>query len=458
MFRAYDIRGVAGKDLTPKVAELLGLAYATYLHRTYGVRQIVAGRDARHSSESLFAAFTGGVTAAGTDVIDIGLSPSPLLYFAAAHWGIDGGVNVTASHNPAHMNGMKLLERGGLPLSPDEIQAIRQLADCGDFSRGVGRVEPRDPKPEYLAFLADQFGLGRDLRIVTDAGNGVAALTGPAALRQAGANVFELYSELDGSFPNHAPDPQVLQNMADLGATVRTSGADLGIAWDGDGDRLGIVDEMGVPYEADKLLAVFARDLLARRPGERIFVDVKISWTAIRTIEAAGGVVVMGPTGHSLAKREMRRTGILFGGEASAHFYFNDDYYGLDDAVYGACAFADLLARHGGPASTLFADLPRFQTSSELRLPCSDAEKVQIAADVGAEFSASHPVLSVDGSRIDFGAGWALIRPSNTEAVVSVRVEAETTEAFDAIRTQLVDALRRRGVDPQVLIDAHTLP
>lgn len=441
IFRAYDIRGRAGDDLTPDTVERIGRAYATHMQRSYGVREVVVGRDNRPSSGSLQGAFIDGLRASGTDVVEIGLAPSPLLYFAAAAWGIDGGCNVTASHSPSHMNGLKLLERAGIPIAPEEIQAVRRLAQTGDFEYGAGRLRRREVRGEYLRLLSARFQLARPLKVVVDPGNGVAACTGPEALRRLGCDVVGLNLELDGTFPNHVPDPQVAATMVDLQDEVVRTGADLGVAWDGDGDRLGLVDETGYRYEPDAILALLARDLLGRRPGERILVDVKVSLSAIRDIAAHGGIPVFGPTGHSLGKRKMRDEGILLGGEGSAHFYFAEEFYGFDDAVYAACLIANLLARSDRPLSQHFQGLAPYVTSPELRLPCDDDRKLGVVDAVTERFRARYPILDVDGARIDFGDGWALVRASNTEPVLSVRVEAETRERYASIAAELWEAL-----------------
>ena len=449
IFRAYDIRGVVGADLDPEVAALIGRAYGTHLRRAYGVATMVLGRDNRPSSPSLRDGLVRGARAAGLSVIDIGLAPSPLLYFAAAAWGIDGGASVTGSHNPPHMNGLKLLERRGIPLAPEEIQTLRVLAESRDFESGAGGLEERDPKPGYWDFLMRRFSPARRLKVVTDPGNGVAACTGPEALRRIGCDVVEIYSELDGTYPNHLPDPQEPATMEALRAAVLEHGADCGIAWDGDGDRLGVVDERGRRREPDEILAFLARDFLGRHSGARVLIDVKCSAMVVRAIEDAGGVPVFAPSGHSLGKRKMREEGVRFGGESSGHFYFGEDYpgldYGIDDAVFGACVVAELLARGPAPLSAHFeemrAGLPRLITSPELKLPCPDADKFSVAAAVAKRFRGRYPVLAIDGARIEFPGGWALVRASNTTPVLSVRLEAESAERYDAIRATIWEAL-----------------
>ena len=453
MFRAYDIRGVAGKDLTEPIAERVGRAYATLLRRSYGVDRAVVGRDNRPSSDELRDGLVRGLRASGVSVVDIGLSPSPLQYFAAASWGIDGGSNVTASHNPAQYNGFKLLERRGIPLSSEEIQEVRRIAEAGDFEEGEGGLESREAIPEYVDLLASRFKLSRPLRVMVDPANAVATLTGPEALRRIGAEVQGINLELDGTFPAHLPDPQDPATMEGLREAVRESGADLGIAWDGDGDRMGLVDEQGVRHDPDAVVAIFARDLLSRHPGARILVDVKMSLTAVDDIRAHGGEPVFGPTGHSLVKRKLRDEGFLLGGEGSGHFYFAEDYYGVDDAVYAACLVARLLAEANQPASELFADLPRYVTSEEIKLASADDKKFGVVAKVVSHFREAYPVMEVDGARIDFGDGWALVRASNTGPVLTVRFEAKTQERQDEIREIVWEVLSR---DPEVSLPEVT--
>ena len=461
IFRAYDIRGAVADEVTPENVERIGRAYSTYMRRTYDVSQIVVGRDNRPSSDALRDALIAGARAVGVSVTDIGLAPSPLLYYAAAAAGIDGGVSVTASHSPSHMNGLKLLERAGIPLGPDEIQAVYRLALANDFDTGQGSLAQHDPIPEYLALLERRFRLhtvpGGPLCVIVDPGNGVATLTGPAALERIGCEVEGINLESDGTFPAHLPDPQEAETMTALCTAVERRRADFGIAWDGDGDRVGVVDEQGRRRTPDEVLTLFARDLLARYPRTSILVDVKTSLAAIRDIEARGGNVVFSPSGHSLAKRKMRDEGILLGGEAAAHYYFAEHYYGLDDGVYGACIVARMLARAVSPLSALLADLPQFHTSPEIKCPCSDQEKFRVAAAVADQFRDHYPLLEIDGARIDFhdasGDGWGLVRASNTGPVLTVRWEAQTRDRYDTLRTLLLDSLR---AFPEVTIPAES--
>ena len=447
IFRAYDIRGDVGPDLNPSTVELIGRAYGTHLRREYDSSRIVVVRDNRPSSEGLREAFVAGVTAVGVSVVEIGVGPSPLMYFAAAAWGIDGGAAITASHSPTRMNGLKLLERDGIPLSPEEIQRVFELARDGDFVRGTGSVEDREPLPEYLAMLEKRFRLSRPLRVVADPGNGVATLTGPEALRRIGCEVEVINGESDGTFPRHLPNPQDPATMEELCGEVVARGADLGVAWDGDGDRVGIVDERGVRLEADTILAILARDALTRHPGAEILVDVKTSLSAMRDIEAHGGRVVIGKTGHSLGKRAMREHGYPFGGEAAAHFYFGENYK-LDDGVYASAAMAWIVAESGGTASEAFVRVPEFVSSAELALPCEDRVKFKVASKVADHFGQDYDVLTLDGARVSFpddgtGDGWALVRASNTGPILTVRFEATSEARYASIRATVLEELAR---------------
>jgi phosphomannomutase/phosphoglucomutase len=334
------------------------------------------------------------------------------------------------------------LERKGIPLGPQEIQALVPIAQTGNFAAGNGALEHRDPLPEYLEMLASRFRLPRPLRVVADPGNGVAAITGPEALRRIGCEVITINDELDGTFPAHVPNPQHPEAMDMLRDEVVRQHADLGVAWDADGDRLGVIDEHGTRHESDRVLAVYAEDLLTRHPNARIYVDVKISQSATDAIREHGGQPYMGPTGHSLVKRIMRDETLLLGGEGSGHLFFGEDYYGFDDAVFGACMLAQIVARDERPLSTYFSAHRDYVTSPEFRLPCPDEAKVTVSNDIAERFRSEYPVLEIDGARIDFGDGWALVRPANTGPELSVRIEAQTRDGFDLIKRRIVDALR----------------
>ncbi|HJN92647.1 MAG TPA: phosphomannomutase/phosphoglucomutase, partial [Dehalococcoidia bacterium] len=379
LFRAYDIRGIArgeaDDELTTAAAERIGRAFGTFLSsqalsapraQPNERLRVVVGRDNRPTSLGLSASLISGLRASGVDVTSIGLAPSPLTYYAAFDGGFDGAVSVTASHNPVEFNGFKLLREVAQPLLPEEISAVQTLAAGESFVEGAGATAEAEPHEAYVRMLGERFRLKRPLRIVADPGNGVGTLTGPAALRAAGADVVELYGELVEGFPNHLPNPQDAATMVDLAARVVAEGADLGVAWDGDADRLGLVDETGHRYEPDWIVAFLARDVLRRHPGARILVDMKSSRGPIQDIEAHGGVPVLARTGYSTFRRQMRDEAILFGGEASGHIMFGEDYPYLDDGVFAACMVARIVAESGRPLLAHFAEMPSYVTSPEI--------------------------------------------------------------------------------------------
>ena len=352
VFRAYDVRGLVGTDITPDVFQQVGQAYATLVRRRGG-RRVAVGQDNRLSSADLKAGFVDGVRAAGVDVVDVGLVTTLILYFATAHWTLDGGANITGSHNALEYNGVKMVHRGAAPLTEEEIQELRRMAEAGDVERGAGTLEPRSPREDYFTTIAGLVRLTRRLRVVVDAGNGVAGLYAPELLRRIGCEVVELYCESDGRFPNHLPDPEDERNVADLRSKVVEIGADLGIAYDGDADRVGVIDERGQRHEADIVLILLARDLLARHPGAKVVFDVKSSQSLVDDVREHGGVPVMWKTGHSHLKRKMREEGILLGGEVSGHMFFGENYYGVDDGILASCKIIEIVARGARmPSST----------------------------------------------------------------------------------------------------------
>src|SRR5919198_1922209 len=344
VFRAYDVRGLVGADINPDVFRLVGRAYATMIRRNGG-RRIAVGQDNRLSSASLKVAFVAGVRAAGIDVVDIGVVTTPILYFATAHWKLDGGANITGSHNPVEYNGVKMVHPGAAPLTEQEIQGLRETIERGAFADGAGALSARDPRDDYFDTVAKLVRLERPLKVVADAGNGIAGVYGPPLLRRLGCDVIELHCESDGRFPNHLPDPEDPENVVDLQEQVVEVGADLGLAWDGDADRVGVIDERGRRHEADLILALLARDLLQRHPGAKVVFDVKSSQVLVDDIKRHGGVPVMWKTGHSHLKRKMREDKILLGGEVSGHMFFGEGYYGVDDGLLAACKIVDIIAR-----------------------------------------------------------------------------------------------------------------
>jgi phosphomannomutase/phosphoglucomutase len=443
IFRAYDVRGLVGADISPEVFRRVGRAYATLIRRRGG-RRIAAGQDNRESSTALKAAFVEGVRAAGVDVVDVGLVTTPILYFATAHWRLDGGANVTGSHNPIEYNGVKMVHAGAAPLTEDEIQALRAMIEGGDLDGGAGGIEARSPREDYFATIAGLVRPARPLRVVVDAGNGVAGLYAPALLRRLGCEVIELYCESDGRFPHHLPDPEDARNMVDLQALVVERGADLGVAYDGDADRVGIVDERGHRHEADLILVLLARDLLSRHPGARIVFDVKSSQSLIEDIRKHGGVPVMWKTGHSHLKRKMREDGILLGGEVSGHMFFAEGWYGVDDGLLASCRIIELAARSPEPLSRQFDSVPHLRATPELKAPCPDGEKFRVVDELAAELKRRYETIDTDGARVLFpGGGWGLVRASNTNPYLTLRFEAKTDEEIAAMKRVIYGALAR---------------
>jgi phosphomannomutase / phosphoglucomutase len=443
IFRAYDVRGRVGSDINPEVFAEVGRAYATLIRRNSG-RTVAVGQDNRESSASLKAAFTDGVRAAGVDVVDVGQVTTPMLYFATAHWRLDGGANITGSHNPVDYNGVKMVHPGAAPLSEEEIQALRRHIETGDLEQGSGAVTARSPRDDYFATVAALVRPARRLRVVADAGNGVAGLYGPDLLRRIGCEVIELHCESDGRFPNHLPDPEDPANVVDLQARVVEAGADLGLAWDGDADRVGVIDERGHRHEADLILVLLARDLLQRHPGAKIVFDVKSSQSLVDDIRRHGGVPVMWKTGHSHLKRKMRDDKILLGGEVSGHMFFGEGYYGVDDGLLAACKIVDIIAQQPGPASRRFDSIEHLHATPELKALCPDDKKFGLIHELVRDLKQRYQTIDIDGARVLFpDGGWGLVRASNTSPYLTLRFEGHSEAQIDAMKRVIYDALRR---------------
>ena len=443
IFRAYDVRGRVGSDINPEVFRLVGRAYGTLIVNNGG-RTIAVGQDNRQSSAALKSGFIEGVRATGLDVVDIGTVTTPMLYFATAHWKLDGGANITGSHNPVEYNGVKMVHPGSAPLTEQEIQGLREAIERGLFQTGAGRVSTRDPRDDYYETVSNIVRLPRPLTVVADAGNGIAGVYGPALLRRLGCDVIELHCESDGRFPHHLPDPEDPENVVDLQDKVVETQADLGLAWDGDADRVGVVDERGRRHEADLILVLLARDLLRRHPGAKVVFDVKCSQVLVDDIRRYGGVPVMWKTGHSHLKRKMREDGILLGGEVSGHMFFAEGYYGVDDGLLAACKLAEIAARHDGPISTLFDSVPRLHATPELKAPCPDGEKFRVIEELARDLESRFETIGIDGARVLFpGGGWGLVRASNTNPYLTLRFEAQTEREIEDMKRVIYDALRR---------------
>ncbi|HEY8430186.1 MAG TPA: phosphomannomutase/phosphoglucomutase [Sandaracinaceae bacterium] len=442
VFREYDIRGVAERDLPDHLAANLGRALGTHWSRRGG-RRVALGRDCRLSSPRLASALRSGLLETGLTVVDIGVVPTPLMYFSVFHYGLDGGVQVTGSHNPPAENGFKMMA-GEQTLSGDDIRSLRDAIERGDFTRQPGgRVEELDPLPAYVGFVRGNVRLARtDLRVAIDAGNGAAGPTALAALRALGLDPIPLLCEPDGTFPVHHPDPSEPRNLELLTRTVREKGLDVGIAYDGDGDRIGVIDARGRTIYGDKLLILLARAVLSERPGAAILGEVKCSQTLYDDIEKRGGRPILWKTGHSLIKKKMREEGALLAGEMSGHVFFADRYYGFDDAVYATLRLLEILAATRRPLHALLADVPETFSTPEIRVDCPDEIKFDVVERIKQHFARDHEVITVDGARILFEGGWGLVRASNTQPVLVLRFEADSQARLAAIRREVEVAVR----------------
>jgi phosphomannomutase / phosphoglucomutase len=451
IFRQYDIRGVVGTDVDEDVARGIGRAYATRLRRrgaNTGRLRIALGRDNRPSSIPLAEAVREGVLASGVDVVDVGVVPTPVHLWAATVFKLDGGIQVTGSHNPPEYNGFKMTA-GGRSLHGEAIQELHRLIAESDYSEGEGRWEPREVLEDYIRDVSSRFKIKRPVKIVVDCGNGTGSVVVVDLLRALGdkVEVVPLFCESDGTFPNHHPDPVVDANLDDLISEVRRTGADLGVAFDGDADRIGAVDERGRIVRGDTLLLLFGLEVLERHgKGQKLVFDVKCSQALPEVFEAAGGIPIMARTGHSLIKERMKDEGALIAGELSGHIMFGDDYYGFDDAPYGACLLVSMLSRRQGTLGEWLDTFPQFVSTPELRYPATEETKWEIVSRAVAHFTKEREVIAVDGARVLFGDGWGLIRASNTEPVLVGRFEARTPERLAEIRGEMESWLAGEGV------------
>ncbi len=422
IFREYDIRGLVDVDLTQDSTELIGKSIGTYIYRNGG-KTLTVGYDMRASSIPFRDSLIRGINSTGCNVIDIGMVPTPVAYFSLHHLKPDGGVMITGSHNPSEFNGFKI-SNGLQSLYGESIQELRRLIDSDDFELGSGKLTKENVLEDYIQGIFDRIKLSRSVKVVVDGGNGCFGIVGPKLLKRIGANIIELYCEPDGNFPNHHPDPTVEKNMLDLSKKVKEEGAELGIGFDGDADRIGIVDEKGKILWGDQLLMIFARDLLKHNPGATIVGEVKCSQNLFKDIEGHGGTAVMSAAGHSLIKNKMQETNSLLAGEMSGHICFADDYYGFDDAIYAACRILQIVASSKIKVSEMLLDVPKTEATPEIRVDCPDDRKFEIVRKLTESFRKNYDVIDIDGVRVNFGEGWALIRASNTQPVIVFRFEA----------------------------------
>jgi phosphomannomutase/phosphoglucomutase len=450
IFREYDIRGIVEHDLAPDVVERIGRAYAT-LARARGVRTITVGRDGRLTSPALRNYLVAGLTGSGVNVVDLGLCATPLLYFSLFSCDVDGGIMITGSHNAAEYNGFKMCV-GREALYGADIQQLRKIYESGEFASGSGTVLEQPIIPEYLKFLQERFSSlnARGLRVVIDCGNGAASLVAKEALEQLGCHVTGLYCDLDGHFPNHHPDPTVMDNLKDLIEKVRETGADVGIGYDGDADRIGVIDEQGQILWGDRLLLLFARNVLDDNPGCCIISEVKASQGLYDDIQKRGGRGIMWKTGHSLIKAKMKEEKALLAGEMSGHMFFADRYYGYDDAIYASCRLIEILVKQKKPLSSLLADIPQTVVTPEIRVDCSDDKKFSLVETVRDRLKHAantqdlktsalpiRDIITIDGIRVRFDEGWGLIRASNTQPALVLRFEASSHDHLTQIQAYL---------------------
>jgi phosphomannomutase / phosphoglucomutase len=450
IFREYDIRGIIGQDLSPAVAEQIGRAFGSELRGRLGngaALTVAVGRDNRPSSPALAQGMIDGIRATGVAAIDYGTVPTPVLYYAAARDRTDGSVQITGSHNPPEYNGFKVGIRGR-SLYGDSIQGLRQRIEERRFDRGSGDLERRDILAAYIEDVGGRFRVPRPIKVVVDCGNGTGSLVAVELLRRVGAEVVPLYCESDGTFPNHHPDPTVDEYIEDLIATVHAQAADVGVAFDGDADRIGAVDERGQIIRGDILLLLFGLDALERLGApQKLVFDVKCSQAVPEVYSARGGEAIMWKTGHSLIKEKMKEVGAPIAGELSGHICFGENYYGFDDALYGACLLVQLTARSPRPLSERVAEFPAYLSTPEIRVDVTEETKFEIVRRAVEHFRRDREVVAVDGARVLFDGGWGLLRASNTQPVLVMRFEARSRGQLDTIRETMLHWLREQGVD-----------
>jgi phosphomannomutase/phosphoglucomutase len=426
IFREYDIRGLADQELLDPGVTELGKAIGTYLQRQNG-KNVNLGRDCRLSSTRLRNALLQGLVASGCHVTDVGVVPTPLLYYSVFHLKADGAVMITGSHNPAEYNGFKVVS-GGSTIHGEEIQQLREMIERHDLIDGQGSEKSADVVTPYVDEISSQFKFERRIKVVADGGNGTAGPVMHRVFEKLNCEATELFFDMDGRFPNHHPDPTVPKNLEHLIGAVKSKNAELGVAFDGDADRIGAVDEKGTVLFGDQLMIIYAREILTRKPGATIIGEVKCSQTLYDDIRKHGGNGIMWKTGHSLIKAKMKESKAELAGEMSGHMFFADRYYGFDDALYAACRLIEIVAKSGQPLSAQLADVPKTVSTPEIRVDCPDEHKFEVVKRVTEKFRKTHKIVDVDGVRILFPQGWGLVRASNTQPVLVMRFEAATPE------------------------------
>jgi phosphomannomutase/phosphoglucomutase len=449
IFREYDIRGVVDKDLTPDVVRKLGQGFGTHMTQL-GRRELIVGRDGRISSKAFEDALIEGLISTGCHVINIGLCPTPVYYFSIFHLDKDGGIVVTGSHNPPEFNGFKV-SVGKSTIFGEEIQNLKRLIEKGEFVGGKGKLSNEEIIRPYQDYIKKNIHIEKKMKVVIDAGNGTAGIVAGPLLRDLGCKLEELYCDVDGRFPNHFPDPTIPGNLKDLIDRVKKTRADVGIGYDGDADRIGVVDDQGNIIWGDQLMILFSREILKDKKGATFVAEVKCSQNLFNDIEKHGGKAIMWRTGHSLIKEKMREEKAALGGEMSGHIFFADRYFGYDDAIYASCRLIELLSKTDRKLSQLLSDVPKTLITPEIRVDCADEIKFKVVETVKEALRKDYPVIDVDGVRVKFEDGWGLVRASNTQPALVLRFEALTQDRLSEIKglvekkvQEAVSALRGR--------------
>lgn len=444
IFREYDIRGIADRDLTDDAVLAIGKGYGTYVHKS-GINEVIIGRDVRLSGERIRGVLIDGLLSTGCNVIDLGVIPTPVFYFSSFHLDKNAGVMITGSHNPKEFNGFKI----GLhktTIYGHEIQDLRNLIEAGKFCAGKGNLTRVNPIPDYIAMILSKINFKSGLKVVFDSGNGTAGLVIEELFDRIGVEGVYINTEPDGNFPNHLPDPTIPEYMQDVKSLVNELDADLGIGFDGDADRIGAIDEQGEIVWGDKLLAVFAEDIIKRKPKAKIVFEVKCSQGLVEYIDSIGGMPLMWKTGHSLIKAKMKEEKAELAGEMSGHMFFSDDYYGFDDAIYASVRLVKILAESKKSLSDLTSLIPKYYATPEIRVDCPDNLKFKITKELTNFFRQEYQILDIDGVRVIFPDGWGLVRASNTQPVLVMRFEAKTQERLVEIEQLFQSQLVKLGI------------
>ncbi|WP_321494449.1 phosphomannomutase/phosphoglucomutase [uncultured Desulfobacter sp.] len=441
IFREYDIRGIAGKEISEQDAKAIGKAYGSML-MGQNRKKVSVGRDCRITSEAYSKAFIDGALSAGCDVVDIGVCPTPVLYFSIPHLSLEGGAMITASHNPPEYNGFKLMS-GLESIHSHGLQDIRKIIENKAYTQGQGTLTTADEMTPYMAMIQENIKLKNTIRVGIDAGNGTGGMTALPVLRGLGCEVHDIYCDLDGTFPNHEADPTQKKNMTDLIDLVKKKNLDLGIGYDGDADRIGVVDRFGNIIYGDQLMVIYAKEILSRHPGATFISEVKCSMVMYDQIEKMGGNAIMWRTGHSLIKKKMKEENAALAGEMSGHMFFKDRYYGYDDALYASCRLLEIMDSTGLGVDELIKDLPKTFTTPEIRVDCPDAVKFKVVEKIVALYKARQKVIDIDGMRAIYEDGWGLVRASNTQPALVLRFEALTEARLNEIKTEIETDLKK---------------